>query len=132
MSEPDIRTLVLDFVESWEGGFEATARSIRETLTPDCVWKNSGLPDVQGHDASIALLRQARDTAGLEAIHTEVRTVVVQAPHVVVERLDHLHRADGTRFATLPALGIFTVRDGRISAWHDYLDPSPLIGAMAG
>lgn len=127
----DNRKLVLDFVASWEDGFDATVAAMRATLAADCVWHNSGLPAVQGIDACVALLDQARQGAGLESIETTIVAVVADGSTVAVERIDYLRRADRSLIGTLPALGIFVIEGGKISGWRDYFDPAPLLNAMS-
>lgn len=127
----DNQTLVLNFVASWEGGFDATVAAMHATLAENCVWHNSGLPAVQGIDACVALLDQARQGAGLESIETAIAAVIADGSKVAVERIDYLRRADGSLIGTLPALGLFEIEGGKIISWRDYFDPAPLLSAMS-
>lgn len=130
MTRDEGETFIRDFMRSWEGGFEAIAAGLRAHLKPDCVWKNSGLPDVIGPEAAIALQGQAREVAGIEAIRCDVQAIAVDLPFIVAERTDHLLAADGRVICSLPVLGIFRMEGRKIAAWHDYTDPAPLLALM--
>ena len=131
MARDEAEALVRSFVASWGGGFDAITQALRTYLTEDCVWKNSGLPDVVGPEQAIALERAAFDEAGVDAIKSDIVSMVVEYPHVAVERLDHLLRTDGSLIAKMPVMGMFRLEGGKIAAWSDYTDPTPLVKLMA-
>ena len=50
---------------------------------------------------------------------------------VLVERIDELHSQTGEPMVeAMPVMGAFEVRDGLISAWRDYFDPTPFHALM--
>jgi limonene-1,2-epoxide hydrolase len=53
-----------------------------------------------------------------------VLRAVEQGDVVMVERLDR-HKV-GEAWLELPVTGVFEVRDGRITVWHDYFDMASL------
>lgn len=130
MAKDEAAAFIRAFVESWGGGFDAIVQALQQNLTEDCVWKNSGLPDVVGPEQAIALERAAFDEAGVDAIKSEIVSMAVDYPYVAVERLDHLLRVDGSLIATMPVMGMFRLAGGKIAAWSDYTDPTPLAKLM--
>jgi limonene-1,2-epoxide hydrolase len=62
-------------------------------VTEDAVWWNSALP-------------------------WEIRNIVSDGDIVMTERVDHF--LVGTTRISVPCMGIFQLRDGKISAWRDY------------
>lgn len=49
-----------------------------------------------------------------------------EAERVFVERLDRHRLATG--WVELPVTGVFEVRDGKITLWHDYFDLATIMG----
>jgi limonene-1,2-epoxide hydrolase len=54
-----------------------------------------------------------------------IRREVAEGPVVFMERLDR-HRLPGG-WVELPVTGVWEVRDGRITVWHDYFDAPTLV-----
>jgi len=57
-----------------------------------------------------------------------VKNIVADGPLVFVERLDRHRLAKG--WAELPVVGVFSVHDGRITAWREYFDLATLQKGM--
>ncbi len=55
------------------------------------------------------------------ALPWEIRHIVADGDIVMTERVDNF-MVGGTR-VSVPCMGIFELRDGKISAWRDYWDP---------
>ncbi len=54
-----------------------------------------------------------------------MRRVVADGTTVFVERLDRHHIDTG--WVELPVVGVFEVREGKISVWNDYFDLGMLV-----
>jgi len=91
---------------------------LRPYLTDDVVYHNIPVDPAVGLEATLAFLdgffAMFSDTT-VDIVHLAVRDDVV-----LTERVDTLTLGGHT--ATLPVMGTFELRDGRICAWRDYFD----------
>lgn len=124
------KQVVTRFFDRWNDGFDEMLRAFHDTMTPDCVWKNSGFPDSIGPIQSTALLGQMRDAMKVAKISVEVSMLVGEGDMVVTERRDHILLADGSLAGSMDVLGIFQIVDGKIAAWREYADPREVAAAM--
>jgi len=91
-------------------------------LSRDVVYKNTGYPDVLGHEGVRAALASLIDTA--TPLTCVIHAVAETADGTVMtERTDTLHYAKGA--VSFPVMGAFDVRNGLICGWRDYFDASP-------
>jgi limonene-1,2-epoxide hydrolase len=56
----------------------------------------------------------------MRALPWEVRHIVAEGDIVMTERVDNF--MVGERRISVPCMGIFELRDGKIAAWRDYWD----------
>ncbi len=91
-------------------------------LTTDVLWENSGRPPCRGIDAAVELVESARATFDMQRSRTEFRHVAESSDCVLVERVDSFSRGDGSMIASLPIMGTFEFRSGKVSRWSDYYD----------
>ncbi len=96
-------------------------------LTDDVEYRNMMLPAVHGKaavretcDALLALC-----TGSEWVVHREV----AQGDVVMNERTDRFEL--GGTWTDLPVAGVFVLRDGLISVWHDYFDLQTIMTAMS-
>jgi limonene-1,2-epoxide hydrolase len=96
-------------------------------VSDDCEYVNVPLSTVRGP----AGIRSVLEPFFAPTLENEwvVRAIAEAGPLVFVERLDR-HRLPGG-WAELPVVGVWEVRDGRITAWRDYLDLRTLETAFA-
>ncbi len=87
-------------------------------FTEDAVWWNAPWQPVTGREAIRETLR--RGAQRMTALPWEVRHVVADGDVVLTERVDHFE-VGGTR-VSVPCMGVFELRDGKIAAWRDYWD----------
>jgi limonene-1,2-epoxide hydrolase len=87
-------------------------------FTEDAVWWNAPWEPVVGRDAIRETL--SRGAQRMIALPWEVRHIAADGDRVFTERVDHFMIGD-TRIS-VPCMGIFELRDGKISAWRDYWD----------
>ena len=57
----------------------------------------------------------------LEAIEIKIVNSVCAGNLVINERIDTMVARDGKK-SDIPVVGVFELRDGKISAWRDYFD----------
>ena len=112
------------FLGAWApaGGYK---KAIEDYLTSDCVYENIGLTKSTGAKDSIAVIKTFEDGLGFVSLKVDYGAVLEKGNTVVTERVDHLNDASGKTLASLRVLGIFEVRDGKISGWRDYFDTAP-------
>jgi limonene-1,2-epoxide hydrolase len=100
-----------------------------EAMSEDCVYANVPLPPLRGRAAfrdftAPALARADR----IEFIMLHIATAR-DGLTVLTERIDVFHY--GAQRVSVPLMGIFVVRDGRIAEWRDYADLSSFLKQMA-
>lgn len=120
-------SLVLNFIRAWE------ARDIERMLgffAPDAVYHNIPMPPLKG----VAQIREAIGpfVAGAKDIAWTTHHIAeTESGVVLTERTDKFAMADG-RNISLPVMGAFEIRDGKIAAWRDYFDLADFQKQMAG
>ena len=132
MSEQDNVAVVRRAYESFKGG---DIRSILDSLTDEVNWR---LPEIEGVPFSGG--RQGRESVGgfftqladsQDVISFEPREFVAQGDKVVALgtyrwRVKRTGREYGGDWAH-----VFTVRDGRIASFHEYMDSAAAAAAYA-
>jgi len=86
----------------------------------DGLWRDMPGPCVIGHAPLRAAFAAAIGKSEGE-IRFEIRHQLSDGRVVMQERTDHFCYAGAAR--SMPACGVFKVRDGRIAAWRDYFRP---------
>ena len=118
-----------DVVRAFIAACEAlSVEGMLETMTPDVRYVNVGLSDVTGHDAVRESMGPflARSKAATWTLHHIAETA---SGAVLTERTDVFELPD--RVLTVPVMGVFEFRDGKISAWRDYFDLPGFMTQMA-
>jgi limonene-1,2-epoxide hydrolase len=87
-------------------------------FTEDAVWWNAPWGPVVGRAAIRETLR--RGAQRMIALPWEIRHIAADGDRVFTERVDHF--MVGNTPINVPSMGIFELRDGKISAWRDYWD----------
>ena len=109
-----------DVVRAFIAACEAlSVEGMLETMTPDVRYVNVGLSDVTGHEAVRQSMAPflARSKAAQWTLHHIAETA---SGAVLTERTDVFELPD--RVLTVPVMGVFEFRDGKICAWRDYFD----------
>ena len=104
------------------------AEALRPFFTDDVVYHNMPMEPSVGLDATIEFI--AGFFAMFESLTFEVLHLVSHDGVVLTERVDTLRTAD--KVVSLPVMGAFEVRDGRISAWRDYFDMAQITAVLSG
>jgi limonene-1,2-epoxide hydrolase len=84
----------------------------------DATWWNSPWQPIKGRDAIRDALRRGAER--MAALPWEIRHIVADGDVVLTERVDHF--LAGNNRISVPCMGAFELRDGKISAWRDYWD----------
>ena len=87
-------------------------------FTEDAVWSNAPWEPVRGREAIRDTLR--RGAQSMIALPWELRHIVADGDVVLTERVDHF--TVGEAQISVPCMGVFELRDGKIAAWRDYWD----------
>ncbi len=84
----------------------------------DATWWNSPWQPVIGRDAIRETLRKGAQQ--MTALPWEIGHIVSDGDVVMTERVDHF--MVGNTRVSVPCMGVFELRDGKIAAWRDYWD----------
>jgi limonene-1,2-epoxide hydrolase len=87
-------------------------------FAPDATYHNIPIDPAVGHEAIRGLLTMFTGMA--TSIDFQIRHLAADGDVVLTERVDVFEMADKT--VSLPVMGTFEVRDGKIAAWRDYFD----------
>lgn len=115
--------IVQQFLKAWEtpGGWR---NAFRDSFTDDCAYELVGQSKTVGPDQAIAFVAAFEREYPFAYMSVETLNLVESRNLVAIERVDRFHDAKGVPFSSVPTMGIFEVRNGKISAWRDYCDPS--------
>jgi limonene-1,2-epoxide hydrolase len=115
MDNTESVALIRRFIAACE---RADADEFAGYFTDDAVWWNSPWQAVEGRAAIRETLQ--RGAARMTALPWEVRHIVADHEVVLTERVDHF--LVGETRVSVPCMGIFELRGGKIAAWRDYWD----------
>ena len=107
--------LVRDFCAAWR------RRNIEELIgffTADAVYHNMPMAPVSGHDGIRTAFQYFVPPA--QFIEFEILGLASTGSIVLAERIDRF--VMGEKKVELPVVGVFEIRDGKISTWRDYFD----------
>jgi limonene-1,2-epoxide hydrolase len=130
MSTSDSLDLVTRFCAAWaDGAFDDRhLDALVEFFTDDAVYHNIPVDPVTGKDAIRATI--AGFTGGVDAVEFRVENIAATEAAVLTERVDVFSVPGKT--ISLPVMGTFEVRDGKIAAWRDYFDLNQFMSQLAG
>jgi len=123
-------------VRSFFGGMgptiEAFKKTYTEMFTDDVVWESVGGEPHVGRDACVAHLDELHRAVGMEHCTIEVLNIASNDDVVLTERIDRMHRADGSIASgfVFRIMGTFVIRDGKIARYTDYYDSLGAARAM--
>ncbi len=87
-------------------------------FTDDAVWWNSPWQPVVGREAIGETLRRGAER--MTALPWEIKHIAAEGDSVLTERVDHFKI--GATHISVPCMGVFELRDDKITAWRDYWD----------
>ncbi len=115
MNNTEKVTLIRRFIEAC---VRADVEEFAGFFTEDAVWWNSPWQPVSGRQAIQETLRRGAER--MTALPWEVLHIVADGDFVLTERIDNF--LVGETRVSVPCMGIFELRDGKIAAWRDYWD----------
>ena len=133
MSPAENTEYVQRFFKSWEKGtFADLCASYRHYLAADVLYENSGVPPCHGIDASIKLIESVClvPKMDIQTIRVDVRAIAATADVVFTERVDWHYNSKGVATLVPYICGIMQFKDGKISRWADYFDPTVMMSAF--
>jgi limonene-1,2-epoxide hydrolase len=95
---------------------------LAELMDPACDWSNTPYEGVHriGPDAAHEILSRSREQW---EVSLTIHHIVADGDVVLTERNEHFEDRDGVKPTwDLPVMGIFELRDGKVTAWRDYWD----------
>lgn len=121
---PENERIVRAFIADWS---MLDAQTVVAYFTSDGVYHNMMLPPVAGHEQLLKFIGSFLE--GWSETRWEVVNLLSRGDLVVAERVDHTRIGD--KRVSLPCVGIFEMRDGKISVWRDYFDQDTYRKAFA-
>lgn len=100
----------------------------RTLLDDAVVYHNIPMDPIEGLPATMEAVQGM--VGAFSPIEFRIRAIAAEGGTVLTERVDNL-TAGGTT-VSLPVMGAFEVRDGRITAWRDYFDLGQASQLMGG
>jgi limonene-1,2-epoxide hydrolase len=91
---------------------------LRPYLSDDVVYHNIPMDPAEGIEATMATIDMFLGIC--EGLEFEIHHLASDGAAVLTERTDTFTMQGKT--APLPVMGVFHVRDGKITAWRDYFD----------
>jgi limonene-1,2-epoxide hydrolase len=131
-TQSDNALLVRHFFDAMGPTLDAFKQNYRDRLAEDVVWESVGHPPRVGRAASLAYLDELNRRTGMEYCTIEVLHLADAGDVVLSERIDTMHRADGTPIMSFPIMGAVQIRDGLIVRYTDYFDTSATTSQHVG
>ncbi|MGH2784164.1 MAG: nuclear transport factor 2 family protein [Actinomycetota bacterium] len=119
-------TLVREFCDAWS---KRDVDLLTDYFAENAIYHNMPMQPLEGRDVIRAFLSGL--LSGAASVEFRMLNVVASDDVVMTERVDTFGMADG-REGAFPVMGIFEVRDGKISAWRDYFDMAPVTAFLTG
>lgn len=116
------RDVVIGFCNAFD---RRSREDVLAYMAPDIVYQNVPLPAMHGLDEAAKFLTPL--LAKTIKIEFKLLSLAVSASgdQVLTERVDRLHFSTG--IVDIPLMGIFMVRNGKISEWRDYADNTSVV-----
>ena len=132
MTNPENEAIVLSFLAALGPTLEGFKKTFRDGFTDDVLWESVGGTPHVGLAACLTHLDELHDAIGMESCSVEVLNVASNNDVVLTERIDRMHRSDGSICCGFEfrIMGTFVLRDGRIARYTDYYDSLGAARAM--
>jgi limonene-1,2-epoxide hydrolase len=114
---PDNSAIVASFVREWDAP-QPNIDSLGSYFTEDAVYHNLPFEPVVGRAAILKVLGGMG--AAMQSAGWEVKHQVATGDVVMNERIDRFRM--GEKDVSVRVVGVFELRDGKITAWRDYFD----------
>ncbi len=111
--------VVDQFRQAWLVG---DLEKVCSLVTDDIFYHNMPRPSMSGLDAFRTYMLGYEERFGrFLSVNWEIKNIVGGGSVVFIERVSHITFANGRKI-DCPIVGVFEVRDGKISSWKDYFD----------
>lgn len=115
MSQTNI-DIITSFVAAWSEP-KLDVGKVLDFFTDDAVYHNMPIQAIQGKDAIKGVIEQFMTP--FDRCDWHVKHIAASGDVVLTERVDKFR---GSKTVELPVMGVFEIKDGKISAWRDYFD----------
>lgn len=124
--------VVRKFIEGMQQPLSKVPAHLREIMTDDAVWGNSGFPPSVGIEDIVSKHEMSGEVFGDYDMNIDLLHIAEGADGVVfTERVDTGSTHAGEVILRVPVVGVFEVRDGKIARWTDYFDPRGLLDGLS-
>ena len=117
--------VIIDFIEAWN---RMDFDSISSALDENIFYHNIPMEPLNGKEAALNFLTSLADC---ESIFWELTFIAENGNAVLTERIDNFNYKDGRKIS-LPVMGTFEVKNGKILKWRDYFDLSTFQKQIVG
>jgi limonene-1,2-epoxide hydrolase len=114
----DSNALVTAFVKLWDQP-APSAQELGAFFTEDAVYHNIPMAPVNGR-AAIEKVLGGMAAGGMKSKGWEIKHQVANGDVVMNERVDRFENAG--KEMSIPVVGVFVVKNGKIAEWRDYFD----------
>jgi limonene-1,2-epoxide hydrolase len=114
------------FIGGMSGDYDQMAVTFNRYFTAESVWENVGVVTARGIQESIDCMRTMEDH-GVTRLKIEVLAMAADGDTVLVERVDHMLKADGSEFGAFRVVGVFDVQNDKVLGWRDYFDTAGML-----
>jgi uncharacterized protein len=123
MTSPDSKTVLARYVEAVQAG---DADAIRDAFAADAIWQLDGELPIsgtwRGRDTILnEFLGTAMSYYQPGSVSLEITRIVAEGEHAVMEWTSRARTITGEPYEN-HCIGVFTIRDGRITRVHEYMD----------
>jgi limonene-1,2-epoxide hydrolase len=120
----DNQQIIVDFLQAVKAN---DMDGIMEFFAPDCFYHNVPLEPVVG-TVAIRQVLEGFNSLASEVEWTAHNMAETATGHVMTERTDAF--LIGGKWVKLPVMGIFELKEGKITAWRDYFDANQMMRLM--
>jgi limonene-1,2-epoxide hydrolase len=103
---------------------EGALPTLERWLHPEAIWQNTGFPDAAGKEQIVHLAKRFLEANPAPLARIEILQLAGEGEVVLTERIDHVLNDDRSLSHSCKIMGAFEVRDGLVSRWSDYFNPS--------
>jgi limonene-1,2-epoxide hydrolase len=121
----DNAEIVREFIGCWS---KLDPEELAGYFAEDGCYYNMPFQPVKGKEAVLGFITEFTKT--WTETDWEILNLVESGDVVVCERVDRTRSTSGN--VDLPCVGVFEMRDGKISEWRDYFDLATYTNAMSG
>jgi limonene-1,2-epoxide hydrolase len=112
---------VVAFFSEWTTPEQMRA-SFEARFMPETVWDNVGVVKTVGIEQALKFIDGFNGKLKVARAEVIIDFIAVTGNVVLNERSDNFYRADGSKIASVKAMGILEMDGPKIVAWREYFD----------